>query len=153
MTQNTTNDAENIRNTRANIQQIILQYEIVYLVKLVVFIFIVFTVFISTNKIEELTTKDFVGIFTFALTTAIDSVVLAKAFKVKGRINSILIGYISFLFVFVGIVGLVLVEKIKITWLSICVCDFASIYCCLSPLLEMVYDVMSHVQNEKARNY
>lgn len=153
MAQNTTNDCANIKDTKANVLQIILQNEFIYLIKLVVFIFVVFTVFIGFEEIENVNVRDFVGTFTFILTTTIDSVVLAKAFKVKGKINIILIVYIFLLFLSVGFVALVFAGELEISLFSICVCNLINIFCCLSPILEMIYDVISHLQNEKNRNY
>ncbi len=153
MAQNTTNDFDNKKNRKANIQQIILQNELIYLLKLVVFIFIVITIFIEFEEVDKVNIQDFVGTFTFVLTATIDSVVLAKAFKVKGKINDILIGYIFLLFLSVGFVTLVFVGKLGISLFSICLCDLINIFCCLSPMLEMIYDVDSHLQNEMDRNY
>lgn len=98
-------------------------------------------------------TKDFVGIFIFVITTAIDAVVLGKTVKVKGKINRLLIALIVILVMSFAIMVLIFAGIFEISQFWISICKLIVFLCCLSPILEMIYDIISRLQNEKQRNY
>ncbi|MBD5480360.1 MAG: hypothetical protein HDR14_13930 [Lachnospiraceae bacterium] len=140
-------------NMISNIIQIILNYFLVYVLKLAVFIFINFTIFIKWEGTEEIPQSVFISCLAFVTTVLIDVFVLSKSVKVKGMINAILLAYVFLLLLGDGFILLIIARLSPVSLLSVCLCDFINIFCCVSPVLELIYGVISHMQVERTREY
>lgn len=143
-----------------NIYHIILKYELIYIVKLVVFIIVVCTVFIrfdlfNPESVNAITKQDLIGTSTFAFTTTIDCVILAKSItdKLKGRINFIHLLFCLVMFVFCTTIILIHIEQIKLSYKVLVFCNIMNIVSCVSPLLELAYDTLLHLHNEIDNDY
>ena len=145
------------RNERANIVQIILRYEMIYIVKFVVFLLIFVTVSIRTKEVEikQISKQNIIGTFTFVLSTTIDCAVLARSINssIKGIINSINLFFTFIMFLCALYVILIFMEFISISFLLVHICNCISMLCCFSPLLELGYDTILHMNNEKLNGY
>lgn len=141
-------------NKKSNIVQIILQYEVIYLVKIGVFIFILLTIIFNLASIEDWKSVDLVSSLTFVLSACIDSVVLAQNLKMKGNIANLLLINLIFLFssaIFVcfAFIGYIPFEQ-QIFKITLYLVNFI---CCLSPFLEIIFDIAIRLQNEKNSNF
>lgn len=128
-----TND--NKSNNRLTIQQTVLKYELIYLVKIIVFILITFTVFIDISNPELCSKDNLIGTFTFVLSTTIDCAILAKSSNVKGSVVTLHLVYIIILFLCSLFLILIFIEKLKINIIILWICNFINIFCCFSPLV------------------
>lgn len=154
---NNTNDTINKNDDLHNICQIILKYELIYIFKLIVFILVACTIFIicKPELSYSITKRDIIGTSTFVFTTTIDCVLLARSIKseLKGMINLIHLAFCFLMFVFCLIVFLIYAEFIEISFPVLVLCDIINILCCFSPLLELAYDTILHLHNEKENDY
>lgn len=146
-----TNDNVDIKE---NFKQIILKYESVYIVKFIIFIVVFSTVFVNPFiELEKIIFEQFLGSFTFVITTLLDCIVLARNSKLKGKIVNIQLTYLILMSLFTLFIILFFIKKIEINFFTVCICDFISIFCCVSPLIELLYDAISHLQNERNNQY
>lgn len=148
-----TKNNENL-NKKANIVQIILQYEVIYLIKIGVFIFILLTIILNLATIEDWKSSDLVSSLTFVLSACVDSAVLAKNLKMKGVIANLLFVDFIFLissavFVCTAFIGYISFEQQIYKYILYIV----NIICCLSPFLEIIFDIAIRLQNEKNSNF
>lgn len=140
-------------NTNSNIQQIILQNELIFLAKEIVFIIVLAMSWIGWGDVLQIENESFSNLLVFGLTTAIDASVLAKQFKLKGILSNILLAYIILTFFGLAFIFLVITGTLSISAYAVYICDLIGIFYCGGPLIEMACDVMSHLQNEKLHDY
>ncbi|MCH5343386.1 MAG: hypothetical protein J1E64_05045 [Acetatifactor sp.] len=150
----TENEIREINDFKLNIYQILLKYEMIYILKFFVFVIIAATVFIK-EPFEFITRKDFIGYITFMYSISIDCVVLAKnlASKVKGIINFIHLCFTLFTLVCAVLITLLFLGVFEISTPMVIWCNLTSWFCCVSPILELVYDTIVRIENEKEKEY
>ena len=151
-------EKERKNDYKANVLQIILKYELIYLVKLTVFALIVRTVWISlyTDEVGNIltSTKDFIGCLTFTASTMIDCFVLAKSIslKIKGKINVFHLIFCVLMLAASAFLLLIFLNEIPINKTVISAANMISLFCCLSPILEMLYDTAVNIEIENKKN-
>lgn len=133
--------------------QIIKQYELIYILKIVVFIFMAIIAIVALKETSTSNSK-YLGVFTLMLSTAIDLVVLSKNSDALGKIDGILL--VVWVFLLFMIFGLVL-SVFSVAGLDKCAMPFSvmgALVCCLSPGLEVIYDTELRLQqqNKKQEN-
>lgn len=136
-----------------NIISIIWDFDLVYIIKFGIVVFMCRTVHLS-NQINELNPQNLLPILTFVISLFIDCIVSGKFVKNNLK-DFLLIHFILFVIIFSGFiyVALVYTQQINIDSFSVNICNGFSIFCCVTPLMEMFYDVNSRLQNEKNSNY
>lgn len=153
------NQNKDYRN-KYNICQIILQFELVYIFKFFIFIFVCYTVFIDTSLFDtsnlEIDKQHLLtGILTFVLSVVLDCVVLTKSVssKIKGSINRIHLVYTLVMGIGALFIVLVFWGKIPFSLTSAYTCNFFAVSCCGGPFIELGYDTICHLKNEENNQY
>lgn len=148
-----TNDNGNKNDDIYNICQIVLKYELIYIIKFIIFIVVAISVSIPFNS--NIMTRDLIGTSTFVFTTTLDSFVLARSIKneLKGPINIIHLFFTIAMLIFCLIIVLIYMGYIAISSNILTLCNWMNITSCCGPLMELAYDTMLHFNNEKNNDY
>lgn len=137
-----------------NIIEIVWNYDLVYIFKIGIVIFMCYTVQLSTSVNMSTNMLPMLPMLTFAGSLFIDCIV--AGIFVKNNLKGFLIIHsIFFVIFFIGLIYALLVytKQIELCDSVINNCNNFSKFCCISPLLELLYDINSHLQNENNNNY
>lgn len=136
-----------------NIIEIIWGYDLVYVIKFGIVVFMCHTVRIS-NNISQASSKDVLPMLTFAISLFIDCIVAGKF--VKNNLKGFLLVHtVLSVVVFSGLIYIftIYTQQIVMNDFSVDICNLYSMFCCISPVMELIYDINSHLQNEENNNY
>lgn len=131
------------------ISQIIRQYELVYIFKCMVFVFMDIVALKPINFSTMEQNINYIGSFTLLLSAIIDLVILSKTKEVKGAVDWILIAMVIGCGLSLGGMGLSVFEVIKSREVAVYASYIGGVLCCFSPILEAVFDTEVRLQQQK----
>lgn len=149
---------ENKYKNLYNICQIILQYELIYVVKFIVFVFVVCEIYVNPiliNSKPSIDKSSLIGILTFIVTVVLDCFVLTKSIKenLKGILNVIHLLYAVVMLLEASFVLVVFRGTLPFSYFTVVLCDLFAVFGCLSPFVELGYDVLHHCVHEELKEY
>lgn len=143
-----------LKNKIGNIIEIVWNYDLVYIFKIGIVIFMCYTVKLSTGVDMSTNMLPMLPMLTFIGSLFIDCIV-AGMFVKNNLKGFLMIHSIFFVIFFIGLIYALLIynKQIELCDSAINNCNVFSIFCCISPFLELLYDINSHLQNENNNNY
>lgn len=146
----TKDNTETTKDKLMNLFQILWDFELVYLGKIAVIIYMAFTV--KTNT--DINNFDLSPLIIFATSILIDCIVAGK--NVRRNMRELLLFHTIFLGLYIfGGMFVILIQNnlIEVTEEKLNYCNYFIPFCCFSPVLELFYDIRSHLKNEDINKY
>lgn len=140
----------NTKDKIMSVLSIIYNFEFVYIFKIVVFIIMIFMSRVNVN----VGNYDLLPTLIFSISVLLDNVILSKNVKDKAfGLNIIYVLYLLYVVSSLVFMLLLYLKQIKITVQLLKWCNRIIIFYFMSPLLEMIFDINTHIKDEYNNKY